>query len=80
MASETKTKQEITAGVMAQVLHDLNPARTVEQWKEHVIKHGNDPKAFFGENGEGLAEYEAFIRTYDKDTHARIRKQNTRSR
>lgn len=77
MATKTATKAEVSAGILAQVLFDLNPARTVEQWKEHIKKTANDPKAFFEGNGEGYEEYNAFVRTYDKDTHDRVRKTQT---
>lgn len=78
MPAKTVPKQEVTAGILAQVLFELNPARTVEEWLDHVKKHGNNPKAFFNGNGEGLEEYNAFVRTYDKDTHDRIRNTQTR--
>lgn len=77
MAVKTAPKKEVTAGILAQVLYELNPARSVEQWKEHIQKTGNDPKAFFAGNGEGLEEYNSFVRTYDKDTHDRVRKTQT---
>lgn len=78
MAIKTAPKKEVTAKMLATTLHELNPARTVEQWLDHVNKTGNDPKAFFNGNGEGLAEYEGFVRTFDKDTHDRVRKTQTR--
>ena len=69
--AKVKTNPEVSAKIMGQVLHELNPARSVEEWTEHVNKTGNDPKAFFNGNGEGLEEYNAFISNYDKDKRDR---------
>lgn len=80
MAVKTQPKQEVTAKLLASTLHELNPARTVEQWLEHVNKTANDPKAFFNGNGEGLAEYESFVAVYDKDKHDKARNVQTRRR
>lgn len=76
--TKTMPKQEVTTKILAQTLHDLNPSRSVQEWEEHVKKTGNDPKAFFAGNGEGLEEYLAFTRTYDKDIHDRNTKSKTR--
>lgn len=58
---------QVTNKILADVLHDLNPTRSREEWEEHIAKNGHSPAAFFGSNGEGLAEYEAFVRMFDKD-------------
>ena len=63
MSNKMQTKKEI----LAVVLHELNPALTTEQWMEHIEKTAHDPKQFFGNNGQGYEEYQAFVSTYDKD-------------
>lgn len=73
-------KIDVSAKILASVMHELNPARSVEEWMQHIKQHGNNPKAFFGDNGEGLAEYEAFVRTYDKETHLRNQKNRPKRR
>lgn len=62
---------QISASILAQSIHELNPSRSIEEWQEYINKNGNDPKAFFGNNKQGLEEYENFCRTYDKDNHNR---------
>jgi len=80
MARQVKPKREVTAKLLAATLHELNPARTVEQWLDHVNKTANNPKAFFNGNGEGLAEYESFVAVFDKDKHDKARNVQTRRR
>jgi hypothetical protein len=72
------TKLDVVQKLLATTLHELNPARTADQWLDHVKKTGHDPKAFFNGNGEGLEEYHAFTRTFDKDAHDKKRATATR--
>lgn len=72
------TQIQVTNKILADVLHDLNPTRTREEWEDHIAKTGHDPKAFFGSNGEGLAEYEAFVRMFDKEAFKKALKLKNR--
>lgn len=74
------TKLKDSAKVLAKVLHELAPSRSEEDWEKHVVATAHDPAKFFGENGQGLAEYNAFCRTYDRDTYNKVRKIKERRR
>lgn len=74
----TPDKITVTNEILADTLHELNPSRSREEWLDHVRKNGHNPDAFWGTNGEGKAEYDAFVRTYDKDTHEKVRKARRR--
>lgn len=73
-------KIEIASGVLADVLYELNPSKSKEEWLEHINKTGGNPKAFFGDNVEGLNEYQAFIKSFDKDTYDMNKKRKDRKR
>lgn len=76
---ETNTDKTIVSSkILAQVLHDLNPSKSVDEWEKHVNSTGDDPKDFFNGNGEGLEEYERFVKQYDKDIHERNKKRKNR--
>lgn len=62
-------KLESAKLVLAHVLHELNPEVAVEKWAEHIEKNKNNPKAFFGSNGEGFNQYTGFISQHDKKKH-----------
>lgn len=70
----------VSREILAQVLFDLDPSLTVEQWIEYIKKNGHDPKAFFGNNGAGYNEYVNFVSSNDKDKHMKIKQQQQRSR
>lgn len=71
MNKNTLTQNEITTKILAQTLFELSPTLNLDEWEDYIRKNGKDPKAFFASNGEGLEEYNRFVKLYDKDKHAR---------
>lgn len=72
MSTQTKpTSTEAVKKMIAVVCHELRPSVPLEEWEKHVNANIHDAKAFFAGNGEGLAEYESFVRTHDKDAYRR---------
>lgn len=69
-----------SAKIMAQSMHELNPARTPDEWEKHILENAHDPKKFFGANTVGLSEYEAFVRSHDADTYKRNLRMKERNR
>lgn len=68
----TKTPvEDVTIQLLSQIIHDLNPGRSLQEWEEHVRKTCGNPKDFFGDNGEGYNEYLAFVSTFDKNKKKR---------
>lgn len=69
VSHETISREEAAVIVIAECLNELAPARSVEEWAQHVRENGHDPDLFFGDNGQGAMEYKQFASTFDKDKH-----------
>lgn len=73
-AEKTLSRDDVNIKILAQVIHELSPQMTLEECENHVRTTAHDPAKFFGDNGEGLAEYNAFVSTYDKDSYEKRNK------
>lgn len=70
----TTERQETVKQIIADTLHELVPTTSLEDWLTHVNENIHDPVKFFAGNGEGLNEYNAFVRANDRDTYERNQK------
>lgn len=74
------SKKVTIKNILASVLHDLNPSRSVEEWAKHIDDTAHNPQKFFGNNGEGFEEYVRFTAVYDRDKYLKSRKAHFRVR
>lgn len=74
---EEKEKAE---KVLAHILYETNSSATKNEWLHHVMETGEEPEKFFAGNAEGLAQYNIFVKQFDKDRYAKQKLTKKRGR
>lgn len=72
MTATSEKPIDVSAKILAKVLHEIAPNVTESDWEKHVRETAHDPAKFFGTNTQGREEYEQFVRRYDKDKYRTV--------